>query len=381
MDGKKVFLFAGEPSGDLYGARLVSTLKESNPRWKIYGVGGPKMRAAGLEPVLEMEGFQVMGFTDVALALPRLFKHYSFLKKSLLRDPPDVVIFIDYPGFNLKLASHLAKRNFPGKICQYVCPSVWAWGKKRIPKMEKCLDHLFVILPFESHLFNPNRLPVTFVGHPLASSLFPTKSSPLNLTKEGKVIALFPGSRERELANNFPIQLRVAKRLLRRDPALQFVVSVAEPSFSPLLEQMVKEEGLTDKERFFFVNGTQNLSLMKKAHLAIAKSGTNNLELALQKVPTVVTYGIRPIDLFIAKHIARVNLPYYCLVNIISNEEIFPELIGPNLTEEKLYQAVLPLLESEVAREKCREKCDKLGTLLGTKLPEEEILSVIKNFL
>lgn len=373
---KSFFLLAGEQSGDMYGEKLVTTLRRENPNAKIYGVGGPRMRAAGLECLLPMEQFEVMGFVDVFLALPRLVTHFFSLRKKILASKPDVVIFIDYPGFNLALAKSLKMKKFEGKICQYICPSVWAWGKRRIPKMENILDHLFVTFPFEKELFDPKKLQVDYVGHPILQEVKQRISSPIDVDKEKRVVALFPGSREKELFRNFPMQLAVAKQLLQKYPDLLFVVSVAKPPFSLILDRMIQSEKFPHKDKLLFIDPTQNQALMRRAVLALAKSGTNNLELALHQVPTVVTYGIGPLDLFIAKNLLRIRLPHYCIVNITAQESIFPELIGPHLTIQELFKQADRFLSSKAAQDECREKCARLRTILEDKSPEQEIVKL-----
>ena len=356
----KIFLFAGETSGDLHGYKLVRELKQRFPQAHLFGVGGPKMRAEGLECILPMENFQVMGFIDVFFALPRLMRYFFFLRKTLLDQQPDIALFIDYPGFSLAMAKSLRKRSFKGKICHYICPSVWAWGKKRIAKMEKILDHLFAIFPFEPPLFK--KLNVDYVGNPLVHNLHTNSAL---ISSEKRVIALFPGSRQKEIIRNFPMQIQLAKRLLQSYPDLHFIASVSQPSFTPLLEKFMRAEGL----EIDLLDSSQNGTLMKSATLAIAKSGTNNLELALHLVPSIVIYKVGSIDLFIAKHILRINLPFYCIVNIVGGKEVYPELIGPNLTDENLYLHADRFLSSKEALEECRGKCAEIGKLLENKVP------------
>lgn len=382
MKPHSIFLFAGETSGDMHGEKIIYALRKKLPNTHFFGVGGSKMRAAGLECLIPMEKFQVMGFVDVFFALPSLLYHFLALRKTVLKQNPDVVFFIDYPGFNLALAKSLFKRKFAGKICHYICPSVWAWGKNRVGKMEKILDHLFVIFPFEQKLFNSEKkLKVNYVGHPLVQ-ICQKKSPPLEIADpKNKVIAIFPGSRLKELERNFPIQIKVAKKILVNHSNVIFAISVTQPSFSPILEEMIRTEKFHAEGRLFFISSDQNSNLMKRANLAIAKSGTNNLELALHGVPTVVTYGIGSLDLFIAKYLLRIRLPYYCIVNILAGKQVYPELIGPNLTEDRLYHEVDQFLSSPSASQECREKCLEIGRILEEKIPEEEIAVTISNFL
>lgn len=381
MKTPSFYLIAGEKSGDALGEKLIDALRRTFPRAKIRGVGGPKMRAAGLECDLPMESFEVMGFIDVIFALPRLIKAFFHLRNFLLAEPPDIVLTIDYPGFNLALAKSLTKRKFKGKICHYICPSVWAYGKGRIPKMEKTLDALFVTFPFETKLFDTGKLPVHYVGHPLPKKIEQDTSKPFDIDPSLRVLALFPGSRLKELHRNFPLQLKVVSRLLEQYPDLFIAISVSEPKFSLLLDQLLKEAEFRFLDRILFVDGSQNQALMKRANLAIAKSGTVNLELALHKVPTVVTYGISPIDLFIAKNILKVRLPYYSLPNIIANKQVYPELIGPHFTEEALFDQANHFLAQPQELDGCREKCAEMGKLLERKNPEYEIARVFENIL
>ncbi|MDN3505847.1 MAG: lipid-A-disaccharide synthase [Simkaniaceae bacterium] len=376
---KSIFLFAGEMSGDVHGEKLVKNLRMQYPNARLFGVGGPKMRWAGLDCRLPMEKFQVMGFVDVFFALPRLIRQFLQLRDLILKENPDMVFLIDYPGFNLAMAKSLSKRGFKGKVCQYICPSVWAWGKRRIPKMEKILDHLFVIFPFEKEIFNPENLQVDYVGHPLLEQIEKDQTPPIDVDPKYRVLALFPGSRQNEILRNFPQQIRVAKKLLNEHPDLFLVISVAKSPFSLLLDQIMKREGILSRDRIMLTSSTQNSALMKKAHVAIAKSGTNNLELALYKVPTVVTYAIGPLDLFIAKNLLRIRLPHYCIVNIVAKKHIYPELYGPNFTEEALYRETKKFLTSDELHQQCRDKCSEIDTILQKKQPEEEILQILKN--
>lgn len=359
-----LFIFAGEKSGDLHGGHLLRELFASRPDAKVCGVGGPAMRRAGFRSIMDMERFQVMGFVDVFLALPRLARQFFTLKNFILRTKPKIVLLIDYPGFNLRLAAHLRKAGFQGRICHYICPSVWAWGKKRIPQMADTLDMLLSILPFEKSYFSETSLPVHYVGHPLVEAIRNRKYQDLNCLEEGLVLALFPGSRRKELERNLYMQLAAAKKLRENEPSLQIGLSVASASFLPFIQSEIARAGLSENEVKLIPSG-QSYDLMQRAHLAIAKSGTVTLELALHGVPTVVTYGISPLDLFIARRVLRIDLPFYCLVNILAYEEVFVELIGPRLTLDALYHSAKTLLENPVAYADCKEKCSKVQALLG----------------
>lgn len=370
-----LFIFAGELSGDLHGAKLLEALYEKNPHLKILGVGGPLMRAVGMECILPMEKFEVMGLVDVFLALPRLIRQFYQVRNAILKTNPKVVVTIDYPGFNLRLALKLRKKKFKGKLCHYICPSVWAWKKKRVELMTDNLDLLLTILPFEKQYFAHTTLDVQYVGHPLTQQIFPLLPPP-----KDRFIAIFPGSREKEIKRNLPLYFQVATTLLKEFPDLKFGMSVAHPKFLPLIEK-IKQDFKIGKDIELFSSENKE-DLMKKTFLAMAKSGTVTLELALHEIPTIVTYAISPLDVFLAKYIFRIRLPFYCLANIIASQEIFPELIGPTLTEARLHLLIKKFITDSERRESCIQRCKEVRHLLGnffaSKRAAELILSLVE---
>ncbi len=341
-----LFILAAEPSGDLHGANLIQELLQLRPDLKIGAISGPKMRKLPIHSFFPMENLQVMGFIDVLFALPKIAKEFFAIRKTILSLNPKAVVCIDYPGFNLRLERSLRKKGYQGKLIHYICPTVWAWGKKRIPKMAKTLDLLLTIFPFEKECFASTKLNVHYVGHPLACK------AALHLQKDEKLLALFPGSRETEIRRNFPMQLKAAKKLKTLDPSLKIGVSIAHKNFEELIHSMIDSE----------VTIYPNSELMQKAKGAIATSGTITLELALHNVPTVVNYAIRPIDCFIAQKIFHINIPFYCIVNIILSKEVFPELFGPNLSEDTLQSQIQKLwFDPTDAKKGCQELRELLG--------------------
>jgi len=348
-----LFIVAAEPSADLHGAKLIEELLKIRPDLHIAAVAGPRMRRLPIQTLFPMESLAVMGFIDVIAALPRIVKQFFAIRRKILLLKPKAALFIDYPGFNLRLARSLKKKNFMGHLIHYICPTVWAWGKKRIPRMAETLDLLLVLFPFEKKCFSSTTLRVEYVGHPLAAQIPPLPRKPQS------ILALFPGSREIEIVRNFPLQLAAAKKLIAKDPGLQISVSVSEIAFLPLIRRIARETPLQ------YFAGEKNYEWMRSANLAIATAGTITLELALHEVPTVVTYAIRPLDLFLAQKIFRINLPFYCIVNIILSKAVFPELFGPNLNEENLGVWATELWFNDAARAKAAAGCRELRQALG----------------
>lgn len=379
-DSVDLFVVAGEPSGDLQAAQWLSSLIQLRPDLKIGAVAGPRMRALPLRTFFPMENLQVMGFIDVLFALPHLFRQFFAIRNQILRSNPQVVVCVDYPGFNLRLERSLRKKGYKGKLIHFVCPTVWAWGKKRIPLMAQTLDQLLTLLPFEKACFAHTSLPVEYVGHPLVKAVNAFIPSSTFRKRHGfsetaPILSLFPGSRKTEIERNFPLQWDTAKKLLKMHPDWQLAVSIAHEQFSPLLRQLAADAEV------HFIPPQEHYDLMQQTHLALATSGTVTLELALHGIMSVVHFAIRPLDCWIAQKVFKINLPYYSLPNLILNEKVYPELFGPHLSASSLYAAALELADSPEARKLCLEGCLRLRKALGTKdSSQETALHILAQF-
>jgi len=373
MDNYDLFIFAAENSADIHGANLIKELLYLNPNLKILSVAGPSMRRFNIKTILKMENFNVMGFCDIISSLLKLIKNFFFLRKIILKHNPKVCIFIDYPDFNLRLEKSLRKKGFKNALIHYISPTIWAWRKKRSDFMAKYLDLLITIFPFEKKHFSHTNLKVKYIGHPLANII----SSSQQNYEQKNLIGIFPGSRQKEILRNFPIQLEVAKKLLNNDNQLKFAISSTNLN---LTNDIFKKSSL-DKKNFVFFSKDQNYNYMQKLKIAMATSGTINLELALFKVPTVVNFLIKPLDLFIARNILKINLPFYCIVNIILNEEVFYELYGPNLTIDSLYKHTHKLLYNENIQTQCKLQCENLIKVLKKDDANKNLAKMVSSFL
>ncbi len=399
-----LYILAAEPSGDLQGSHLVHALRSRMPQIRIAGVAGLHLRRLGLRGGTRMEELQVMGFTDVIAALPRLYRLFRKIRSEILRLQPKAVVCIDYPGFNIRLERSLRRHGYKGQLIHFICPTVWAWGKKRIEIMAQNLDLLLTIFPFEKKCFEKTNLRVEYVGHPLIKTIDGHSTASdfrarYHLDSEKQILALFPGSRRTEIIRNFPIQLEAAQRL-QKEKNVQIAVSLAHPEHRSLLtgpfgntgkvafesrsefsqQADMQETGFAPQTRshdenryrsskqhfsgvsFTLIEPEHRYELMRSAHLALATSGTVALELALFQTPTVVNFAIRPLDVFLARRIFRIDLPHYCIVNIIAGKTIFPELYGPRLSVESLIENALKLWES---RTECQTACSALREILG----------------
>lgn len=367
---RRFFIFAGEPSGDLHGSRLARILKEKSPKITIEGVAGPKMRLENIQGPLIMEDFEVMGFSDVIRALPKLYSHFHSILKTILKTSPDAVILIDYPGFNLRLAKALRKKGFRGKIIQYISPSVWAWGKHRIVEMEKTLDLLLTIYPFEAACFSKSSLKTDFIGSPIQEYISQHRydndwKQKLQIPHGPTLIALFPGSRKGEIARNLPIILEAAAMLKQHDPTLLFGISCFNAATQDFIENNIKRFPNIEQS-LYQVPKNFTYELMRDSTCAIAKSGTITLELALHKCPTVAVYKLSLMNRLYAQYILKVNLPYYCIVNILAQKEVFPELIETGLNTKNLFEQIKSLTIEGPKRQACIQACEEINRSLGT---------------
>lgn len=352
-------------SGDDRGFDLISQLLLKRPLLRMHGVPGPKLRSLHIDYTITMESFQVMGFIDVIRSLPKLLRLFRRVKEEILHLNPKAVLLIDYPGFTLRLAKSLRKAGYTGKLIQYVCPTVWAWKKNRITLMEESLDGLLTLFPFEPPLFNKEKLNAVYVGHPLIESLeSETTSDEWTPPYRGPYLSIFPGSRSTEIQHNLPLQFAVAQ-----ETRLPIAVSCSHERFLPLIQKIVGDDAAIVPPR-------ETPHLLKGSHFAIATSGTICLQLALHNVPTVCTYAIRPIDQFIATKIFRINLPHYCIVNILSKKELFPEFFGSNLTFHTLSTAVHKMIEGT-------HPCDTqtIAEMLGKKKASYEAAAALLPYI
>lgn len=380
---KRYFLFAGEASGDLHGSHLMQSLRIHEKNISLCGVGGPRMRHEELECFLQMEAFQVMGFTDVLKSLPLLWKLFYQTRDQILKMQPDCVILIDYPGFNLRLAKALRKKGFKGKLVQYICPTVWAHGKKRIKTLVDCFDLLLTIFPFEAAYFSHTRLQVEYIGNPLVETIqshiyqndWMIQSG---LPSDQDYIALFPGSRLDEIQRHVPQQLQAAFHLKQRHPHLCFALACAQESLLENLHQLILQGPLQLNRDLFIIHPRYRYELMKTCKTALAKSGTVSLELALHGVPTVVHYELSSLNYLIARYLLRLQLPHYCIVNILGKKRIFPEFMGRKLSPDDLKKELEILHFNSTERQQIKEACEELKEILGNQTSHQYAAKAIQ---
>jgi len=312
----KYYLVAGEASGDLHGANLMKALKEKDPKAEFRFFGGDLMLAQGGTLVQHYASMAYMGIIEVVMNLRIILRNMKACKQDILQWQPDVLVLIDFPGFNLKIAAFAKAHGL--MVCYYISPKVWAWNQKRVFKIKKVVDHLFCILPFEVNFFNRFDMKVDYVGNPLLDAVAAFTPNPDFLTahhlSEKPIIALLPGSRKQEISRLLPEMAEVAKRF----PQYQFVVAGA-PSFDAgYYEPYLNQQNLP-----VVFNATYNL--LYHARAAIVASGTATLETALFNVPQVVVYKANQIMVTAGRMLLKIK--YISLVNLIMDKRVVQELI------------------------------------------------------
>lgn len=360
------YIIAGEASGDLHGSNLIKEFRKLDAAATIRCWGGDKMEAAGATLVKHYRDLAFMGFVEVIKNLRTIFRNIDLCKKDITANRPDVLILIDYPGFNLRIAKWAKQQSL--KVIYYISPQVWAWKENRVKGIKENVDKMLVILPFEKDFYKKWNYEVEYVGHPLVevieefgirnlefekaedSSLIPDSKIPI--TNSG-IVALLPGSRKQEILKKLPIMLEVAKHFTD----YQFIVAKA-----PGLEENFYTELLAPyKNVSSVVNKTYELLSQSKA--ALVTSGTATLETALFGVPEVICYKGNAISYQIAKRLIKIK--YICLVNLIMDKEVVKELIQDELTVKNLTAELQELLTSATKQEQLKKNYTDLKNLLS----------------
>jgi lipid-A-disaccharide synthase len=328
------YIIAGEASGDLHASNLMKELKilDVNAQFRCWG--GDLMKEQGAHLVKHYHELAFMGFTEVLMNLRTILKNIDFCKKDILEHKPDVLILVDYPGFNLRIAEFAKAAGI--KVFYYISPQIWAWKQSRIHKIKRVVDKMFVILPFEKKFYNDFDVNVDFVGHPLLDAIANYSNQPntLSINTDKPIIALLPGSRKQEIALMLPLMLSMQKYYGN----YQFVIAGA-PSQTPEFYQTF----IAGSEVKIVYN--QTYQLLQKAHAALVTSGTATLETALFRVAEVVCYKGGAISFAIAKQLVKVK--FISLVNLIMDREIVKELIQNELNEANLKLELDKLLNPE----------------------------------
>ena len=354
---REVLFVAGEPSGDLHGAGVAVELRRAVPGIPLAGIGGARMEAAGVTLLEHTDQLAVMGFLEVLAHIPRHWRLLAELKRRLASGSVGLVVLIDYPGFNMKVAAAAHAAGVP--VLYYITPQVWAWGAKRMTEMARTITRAAVILPFEESMLREAGVNATFVGHPLldrAYEAMPERIAArgtLGIDEAAPVLALFPGSRRSEIDRHLDLFVETAHRVEAQVPGLRVVVSVApgitlDPSRCPF--QQVAHHSFT---------------VWRAADAALSKSGTSTLEAAVAGCPLIVAYRTSAITYGLARRLVRI--PRIGLVNVVAGREVAPEFVQGAARPEAMAAALQPLLDhANPARQRMLEGLAAVRDQLGT---------------
>ncbi|MEZ6196484.1 MAG: lipid-A-disaccharide synthase [Planctomycetota bacterium] len=364
------FFVAGEPSGDLHGAHLVEELRRLAPGARCRGFGGERMRAAGMELLEDLASDAVMGIFPVIAALPRIRGWFDLALEELRRDPPSALVLIDYPGFNLRLARRARELGVP--VVYYISPQIWAWHTSRVKKIERDVDLMIPILPFEEEFYRDHGVPVFFPGHPVVDHLesLEIDAGLVSSLREGAelVLGLFPGSRRHVVDSLAPVFARAVRELRARPEGagLRVVVAAADAA---LAERLAREPEFSDGDARIEIG--RPYEVMRAADLALTTSGTTTIELAAMGVPMVLAYRVSAPFYLVGRAVLKV--PHIGLVNLVAGREVVREHIGVGNFGGELAEDLAELRRDEERRETMRrdlaairEKLDRKGSYART---------------
>lgn len=355
-------IVAGEASGDMYGAGVVAALRKKAPGIQFFGIGGPRMEEADVRILYPVSELAVVGITEVIPKIRFIRQALNELKDALKDNPPDLVMLIDYPGFNLNLAGKAHDLGIP--VLYYIPPQVWAWREKRVKKITERVDRVAVILPFEKEFYSRYGIQVDYVGHPLLDDLKNGRSREQareNLGISGDqfpVVGLLPGSRNEEIARHLPSIMGAAKIISRTYPDLRCILPLA----STVDEETVKPY-LKGVQVDIIVRRADTREVLGACDLALIASGTATLEAAITGTPMVILYRVSFLTYVLGKVLAKVS--HIGLVNLVAGRQIVPELIQGDATDTRLAEEGLWLLEDEERREGMKEDLRLVREQLG----------------
>lgn len=366
----KIFISTGEVSGDLQAGMLIESLykiaRERDIKLEIAGLGGDRMKATGAKIIANTAVIGSMGFVEgIPFVMPTI-KIQSLAKQYLKQNPPDILVIIDYPTPNLALASYM-KKQFPQiPVVYYIAPQDWAVPMlNNVPKITQVVDKLLAIFPQEAKYFRDKNLDVTWVGHPLLDRLeqAPDRSQArqnLDIQPEEKIVTLLPASRQQEIKYLLPVMCQAAQQIARTLPEVKFIIPVSLPGYREAIEAAVNEYNLPA----IILDGKETLEAIAAADLAISKSGTVNLEVALLNVPQVVIYRINPITAWIGRKLGF-SVPLMSPPNLIVEQKIVPEFQQEEVTAENISTEALEILNSDERKEQIIADYQKMRSLLG----------------
>jgi lipid-A-disaccharide synthase len=377
MSSKKIMLVAGEASGDLHGAHLMEAIHQIDPEVQFFGLGGEGLKRRGMKLLYPADSLSVVGLTEVFIKLRSILEAFRQLKKSLDQERPDLVILIDFPDFNLRLAKTVHRRGIP--ILYYISPQIWAWRPKRIKLIARLVKKMIVLFPFEVPLYEAAGVDVKWEGHPLLDIVRPILPKEFAFQQFGlnpnrRTISLLPGSRIHEIERLLPPLLASAQLLQKEIPDLQFIIPLAPGITRTILSPWIKRVPVSTKVVEGWTYDVMNLS-----ELLITASGTATLEGAILGKPMIIIYRVSFPSYWIGKRVIRVD--HIGLVNLVAGREIVPELIQKDVNPRRIVEEALRILRNPVFRQQMIESMAEVRKNLGDPGAAQRAAGIVMSLL
>ena len=375
---KKIFILTGEPSGDKLASTVIAKLKIQNPNIEYLSVGGTHIKKLGIQSIFDLKEITYLGFTSVLFNIFKIRNKINQSIDAIIKFNPDILFSVDSPDFTLRVAEKVKKINNNIKTIHYVAPQVWVWRKNRVKKIKKFIDHMLLLFNFEKKYFDEENINNTFVGHPLIEKSEKVKTS-LNdlISKDKKIISIFPGSRKSETKVLLPILIDFVKLMNKRELSYSYVFHATDENKEFILDY-VKKTNLDNID----VISDENIKsqILSNSIFAVSKSGTVSLQISNSNIPSIIIYKLSFINFMIFKLL--VNVKFANIINIINNKEVIPELLQKECNAEEIYRTVIYFLKNPELIKKQLDECGK--TLEGIKSKtssSNEAATILSNYL
>ena len=375
---KKIFVLTGEPSGDKLASTAISKLQKDYNDIEYLSVGGSNLKKIGIKSIFELNEITYLGFTSVLLNIFKIRKKINQTVNEILKFNPDILFSVDSPDFTLRVAEKVKKKNPKIKTVHYVAPQVWIWRKNRVKKIKKFIDHILLLFDFEKKYFDDEKIKNTFVGHPLIENKDTNKTDINNLiSKDKKIISIFPGSRKSETGVLLPILIDFINMMNSKDSNYSFIFHATDENKNHIIEY-IKDKNLKNIN----IISEENLKkeILLNSVFAVCKSGTISLQVCNANVPSIIIYKLSFINFLIFKLL--VNVKYANIINIINNKEVIPELLQGECNAKEIYNSVIYMLKNPNIGKKQLDECNKtLEGIRSKSSSSNEVALILRNCL
>jgi len=373
---KKIFILTGEPSGDKLATQVIKELKKSKSDIEFLSVGGEHLKSIGIKSIFDQKDITYIAFTDILLNIFKIKKKINQTVNKVLDFDPDILFSVDSPDFTLRVSKIIKLKKPDIKTIHFIAPKVWAWREGRVKKMKRFIDHILLLFNFEKKYFDREKLKNTFVGHPILDNTNNEKIE-INQLLKGKIISIFPGSRQSELNSHVPILIEFIKKMNNEGINYNYIFHATDSSKN-YLSEIIKKNNLENVD--LISNENLKITTIKKSIFAIVKSGTVSLEVCKYGVPSIIIYKMNFLNFFIAK--SFLNIKFANMINIINNKEVIPELLQQDCNSDEIYKTVKYLLKKpELINEQLKQVNKTIDELKSNTSSSNEASNVLLSYL